>query len=210
MSSIQENDLKGPASLVNAPSPADMRGSARSASLGAQVLAMKDVALADADVGLIGDLGNGCDDVSSIEGDGMEDQESWMLLPQGLQAGPPIEAAGMQLQPCAGRQRKLKEKIHVGEAMLARELADLIKGMLINQAQMNLIHQRIWEGKCPCEMSLCLRHQRRWRGQPTACWPALLDELIKMRAIFHRISASPITEPFCAESTPVLVPEGRS
>ncbi|MGK5035431.1 hypothetical protein [Janthinobacterium sp. LB3P118] len=165
VNSIRENGFNCSGFIINRLCLAEVRESPRGASLATQTIANEDVVLADLDVDLVGDLGNDQDLASSSDRAGIGAPiEVHIEAP--IEEEVPIEElntkfrksciqdrqadkekyAGMlfvKLELCVYVHSKLKERGGVERTSLSRELVNVIRKMLTEQAHMDRVHQRI-------------------------------------------------------------------
>ncbi|MGK5063946.1 hypothetical protein [Janthinobacterium sp. LB3P112] len=161
MKSRRENGFNCSGFIINRLCRAEVRESPRGASLATQAIANEDEVLADLDVDLVGDLGNDQDLLSSSDRAGIG-----APIEAPIEEEVPIEElntkfrksciqdrqadkekyAGMlfvKLELCVYVHSKLKERGGVERTSLSRELVNVIRKMLTEQAHMDRVHQRI-------------------------------------------------------------------
>lgn len=159
--SIRENGFNCSGFIIKRLCLAEVRESPRGASLATQAIANEDEVLADLDVDLVGDLGNDQDLASSSDRAGIG-----APIEAHIEEEAPIEElntkfrksciqdrqadkekfAGMlfvKLELCVYVHSKLKERGGVERTSLSRELVNVIRKMLTEQAHMDRVHQRI-------------------------------------------------------------------
>ncbi|WP_139174409.1 hypothetical protein [Janthinobacterium lividum] len=161
MNSIRENGFNCSGFIIKRLCLAEVRESPRGASLATQAISNEDEVLADLDVDLVGDLGNDQDLASSSDQAGIgapieapieeeapidELNTKFRKICIQDQQADKEKYAGMlfvKLELCVYLHSKLKERGCVERASLSRELANVIRKMLMDQAHMDRVHQRI-------------------------------------------------------------------